>query len=124
LSPATRQPERARRALALYRDHAGEITQVAPWTYAVPSCSGDGLHQVCVRPGHEACTCRDFEHHGAETPCKHIIAALVWRAKSAECAACKVRRLRRELYEVGPDHLTWYEGDELCHECAGRAGVR
>lgn len=121
---ATRAPARARRALELYRDHGHEIEQVAPWTYSVPSCTGDGVHQVCIRPGREACTCRDFEFCGQDTHCKHILAAMMWRSKSGECADCKVRRLRRELYEVGPDHLTWYADDELCRGCAGKAGVR
>lgn len=119
----TSPPARARRALDLYRDHADEIEQVAPWTYAVPSCSGDGVHQVCIRQDREACTCRDFEYNGAETPCKHVYAAMVWRSKSGECADCKVRRLRRELYEVGEGHEVWYADDLLCRTCAKRHGV-
>lgn len=124
-SAATRTPTtREQRGLQLFRDHAGEITQIAPWTYAVPSCSGDGIHQVHIRDGREACTCRDFEHHGDDSPCKHIYAAILWRAKSGECADCKTRKLRRELVEVGPDHLTWFEDDALCWTCAGKVGIR
>jgi hypothetical protein len=33
------------------------------------------------------------------------------------------QRLRRDLCEVPEGHLTFFEGDELCHDCACGHGV-
>ena len=125
-SAATRTPTtREDRGLQLFRDHAGEIERIGPHLYSVPSCSGDGVHQVCVREGYEACTCRDFEHRGEEVHCKHIEAAKVWKSRAGECVVCGVHRLMRELVEVQDWHesLTWFVGDILCKGCGRRAGV-
>lgn len=120
-SSAPAQPStRTTRGLALYRERAGEIERIGPHLYAVPSCTS-GKHQVSTRPGYEACTCRDFEHHGGV--CKHLYAALIFRSKSGECAVCRVHRPRRELREAGPDHLGFYEDDLLCKPCARRHGA-
>ncbi len=70
----------------------------------------------------ESCECRDFEFRGSG--CKHIICATVARAKTGRCDGCGERFPRRDMYEVGDDHLTFFEGDELCRPCATRAGVR
>ena len=39
------------------------------------------------------------------------------------CASCGERFLGRDLFAVGEDHLTFFEGDELCRPCARRHGV-
>ena len=40
-----------------------------------------------------------------------------------ECEGCRERYAGRDLYEVGEDHPTFFEGDELCGTCAVRHGV-
>ncbi len=39
------------------------------------------------------------------------------------CAGCGDRFAGRDLFEVGDDHLTFFEGDELCRGCATKHGV-
>ncbi len=39
------------------------------------------------------------------------------------CASCGGRFSGRDLFAVGEDHLTFFEGDELCRSCAVRHGV-
>lgn len=110
------------RGYSLFHDHAANIWRVAPHLYRVPSCSGNSIYLVSTTQGAEHCPCGDFEHRGGL--CKHLHAAHIFRAKSGECADCRGRFLRRDLFEVGEDHLTWFEGDELCRECAGKSGIR
>jgi hypothetical protein len=45
-------------------------------------------------------------------PCKHVYAALIVRAKTAE-----------ECVEDNHDGLTYFDGDQLCRVCADNAGV-
>lgn len=118
---------RRERGIALFRAHPDGIIRTGPHSYRVRSGS-DRLtfYTVITRKGLEFCDCPDFfERCEAEGEfCKHIHAALCFIRCSGECADCKVRLLHRDLYEVGADHLTWFEGDELCGECAFSAGVR
>ncbi len=111
---------RTTRGLALYRDHAAEIVRTGPHRYRVPSCTGSAIYEVDLRS--ENCSCPDRPPKG-ET-CKHVTAAVVFRAKAGECAVCRVHRPRRELFEAGPEHLAFYEDDLLCKPCARRHGVR
>jgi hypothetical protein len=113
--PATR----ITRGLALYRGYAGEIVRTAPHTYEVPSCTGSAIYEVDLRS--ESCTCPDRPPKGEV--CKHVVAALVFRAKAGECVGCRVHRPRRELREAGEEHLTFYADDLLCKPCARRHGV-
>ncbi len=108
--PSTREA----RGLRLAEQCFEEIYPVSRGTWAVPSCSGEAVYLVRLR--HESCTCAD--HRRRERPCKHVYAALVVRAKSAECAGCGGRSRRRDMVEVGPDSLTFFEGDMLCEGCA------
>ena len=39
------------------------------------------------------------------------------------CAGCGDRFAGRELFEVGDDNLTFFEGDELCRGCTAGHGV-
>ncbi len=39
------------------------------------------------------------------------------------CASCGGRFLGRDLFAVMEDHMTFFEGDELCRSCAVRHGV-
>lgn len=110
---------RERRGIALYRERSKEIEHLKGRTWAVPSCSGEGLYQVDLRA--ETCECPDFSRR--EENCKHIYAAAIARAKSGGCAGCGKRVRRRELREVGPENLTFFEGDGLCGPCADSHGV-
>ena len=71
--------------------------------------------------GAETCECPDFSRR--EENCKHIYAAAIARAKSESCAGCSKRVRRRELREVGPENMTFFEGDGLCGPCAVSHGV-
>ena len=71
--PATREL----RALELYRERGAEIVRTAPWTYNVPSCSGEDIY--VVRYDKETCECEDYRLRGES--CKHIMAVGVKRAK-------------------------------------------
>lgn len=113
---------RTTRGIALFWERGGEIVDLGAWRCQVPSCSSGETHLVNAKSGR--CTCPDHPPEGAI--CKHVVAALVWRSKSGECADCKTRQLKRGMFEVVEDHenLTWFVGDLLCRECAGKAGVR
>ena len=65
------------RALRLYQERGQEIVRTSPWTYNVPSCSGDDFY--VVRYDKETCECEDFCRRGES--CKHILAVGVKRAK-------------------------------------------
>ena len=110
---------RERRGIALYREREEEIEHVEGRIWIVPSCSGGGAYLVDLRA--ETCGCPDFEHR--EENCKHIYAAAIASAKSASCAGCGKKVRRRELREVGPENLTFFEDDALCSPCAVSHGV-
>ncbi len=60
----------------------------------------------------------DLEHVGDVTA-----RALLPVTKLRTCADCGGRFSGRELFEVADDHLTFFEGDELCRSCARDHGV-
>jgi hypothetical protein len=70
---------------------------------------------------HGTCSCPDRTPAG-ETD-KHVTAAKYVKAKTATCSGCSERFRHRDLVEVPEDHLTFFEGDALCPECAGAHGV-
>lgn len=126
-APQTKPETREQRGLDLFHEKREDIWNVGPHTYRVPSCSDEQtIYIVTTRPGQELCPCPDFLERcqDQDIRCKHLHAARTWAKRSGECADCKVRLLHRDLYEVGEDHLTWFEGDELCEPCAGNAGIR
>jgi hypothetical protein len=117
--PPTRKETRADRALALYVEAFEEIAaSFRAGVYRVPSCTGAAVYTVRLVPT-PRCSCPDFR--GGE--CKHVSAVRVVRKKTAPCAGCGRRFRHRDLYEVGDDNLTFFEGDMLCPECAGAHGV-
>ncbi len=61
-----------------------------------------------------------LEHVGDVTA--RVLARTV-AANDRECAGCGGLFHGRDFYEVGDDNLTFSEGDELCHSCAGAHGV-
>ncbi len=101
--------------------------------------SGSGGAVYVVDPGNWSCSCPD--HHRRGAGCKHSIACwALWRASARpdlpgvevaedprdivaasrfrSCAGCSGRSHGRDLFEVGNDDPTYFEGDELCRECA------
>jgi hypothetical protein len=108
------------RGLALYRERGDEIRHVRGSVWSIPSCTRPGVYLVDLAGG--ICTCADMPHAGEV--CKHTTAATIARAKSGVCAGCSLRFRRRDLVEVlEEDHLTFFEGDQLCRTCADNAGV-
>lgn len=112
-------PAREQRGLVIARERAGEIWPCGNGYWRVPSCGGEAIYLVDVR--RESCSCED--HLRTRRPCKHLFAVLAVRAKTAPCAGCGLRFKHRDLYPVGDDHLTFFEGDQLCEGCAGAHGV-
>jgi hypothetical protein len=115
----TRKETRVDRALTLYVEHAEAIAlSFNRGVYRVPSCTGAATYSVRIVP--EAyCSCPDFR--GGE--CKHSAAVRVVRKATAPCAGCGRRFFHPALVEAGDGHLTFFEGDVLCPECAGAHGV-
>ena len=113
--PGRTRSIREERGIAIFDERGDEIEHVKGWTWLVPSsCSGDVLYGVDLKT--EGCGCPDFEEHGL--PCKHVYAARIARSKSGECAGCGRKVRFRDLHEVGEEHLTFFEGDALCEQCA------
>ena len=115
---------RVLRAQALFAERGGLIEKVGPDFYLVPSQDGERFYHVDYRE--ESCDCPDFTYRGVA--CVHVYAVGVKLAKrrakkSAACDGCSGVFPRRDLFEVGDDHLTFFEGDELCRECALDHGV-
>ncbi len=52
-----------------------------------------------------------------------VARAVLPATKLRSCASCGGRFGGRDLYPAPDDHLTFFEGDELCRECANRHGV-
>jgi hypothetical protein len=88
--------------------------------YTVPASSG-GSYAVTYTARSESCECPDWQIRGAT--CYHVLAVAVVRAKTGICAGCGRRARHRDLYPVGDDHLTYFEGDQLCEACAIGAGI-
>lgn len=105
---------RESRGIALYRDHADEIT-FSEGVWLVPSQrDATSLYEVTIGRRGDVCECADFEHRGLA--CCHIVAATIARAKTATCAGCGERAMCRDLVEV-QESLTYFEGDLLCPAC-------
>ena len=79
------------------------------------------VYEVTLGRRGEFCECADFEHRGQA--CKHVVAAMVARAKTGPCAECGRRFRHRDLYPIPEGDLTYFEGDELCPEHAASHGV-
>ncbi len=86
--------------------------------YTVPA-SGGGTYSVTYTACEESCECKDWEFGHT---CYHVLAVCVVRAKTGICAGCGARFRHRDLYEVGDDSLTFFEGDVVCEGCAGAHG--
>jgi hypothetical protein len=117
--PGRTRSTREERGIAIFDERGDEIEHVKGWTWLVPSCSGDVLYGVDLKS--ESCECPDFEGRGL--PCEHVYAARIARSKSGECSGCRRKVRYRDLHEVGDDHLTFFECDALCEQCAIDHGV-
>jgi hypothetical protein len=84
---ASRPDTRELRALSLYRERGAEIVRTGPWTYLVPSCSGDEPYAVNYR--RETCDCPDAMRH-PDLNCKHLLAVAIKRAKRRGDSARKL----------------------------------
>jgi hypothetical protein len=113
------QTTRFERGITLAVERFEEIHRIAPWIWSVPSCSGPGVHAVNLKISE--CSCPDRTPTGEE--CKHLSAARYVKARTATCSGCSGRFRHRDMYEVGDDNLTFFEGVLLCRECAGDHGV-
>ncbi len=91
---------RLQRGIDFAEERFEEITKIAPWTWQVPSCSGD--HRYVVDLKHGLCTCPDHPPEGER--CKHVSAAAYKKARTATCSGCKNRFRHRELIELGGDN--------------------
>ena len=92
--------------------------------------SGTGGTVYAVEPASWQCSCPDAHRRGKG--CKHSIACwALERASHDEKPAWNDRACAgggglfhgRDLYEVGDDNLIFFEGDELCRECAHAHGA-
>ena len=72
---------REARGLQLFEERGDEIQQLRLGLYSVPKCSGRGDNLVEYGAGVESCECKDFEFHGEEYPCKHLVAVAIFAAK-------------------------------------------
>jgi hypothetical protein len=120
-SQKTTRIERGRR---LYEENADQIWfdgRLRCWI--VPS-ENDLTSIYEVRLGREEeCECTDFEIRHPEGGCKHIVAATLRKSKTFRCEGCGDRFPNREMFEVPEGHLTFFEGDPLCRDCALHHGV-
>ena len=110
---------RHKRGIALGIERFEEIVRVSPWEWAVPSCTGDHAYVVNLKT--RTCPCPDRTPEGEED--KHVVAARYKKAKTATCVGCGGRFRHRDLFDVGEDSLTFFEGDVLCEGCARDHGV-
>jgi hypothetical protein len=110
---------RLQRGIDLAEERFEEIVRARAWVWEVPSCSGEKPYTVNLKT--MSCSCPDRPPEGER--CKHISAAAYKKAKTATCIGCGDCFRHRDLYDVGEDSLTFFEGDVLCGGCASAHGV-
>jgi hypothetical protein len=117
--PIIRRTTREERGIILFRERGDEIEHVNGATWLLPSSTGGGHYAVDLEI--ESCECSEaWRLMGS---CEHVYAARIASSKSGECAGCGKKVRFRELHEVADDHLTFFEGDEVCERCAMDHGV-
>jgi hypothetical protein len=120
LAQPARPSTRHERGIALGIERFEDIVRVGSWEWEVPSCSGDHSYVVNLK-NPATCPCPDRTPEGEED--KHLVAARYKKAKTATCIGCGGRFRHRDLFDVGEDSLTFFEGDALCGGCARDHGV-
>jgi SWIM zinc finger len=118
---APAHPTREQRGIALYWAHEDAIYHEGGVWYVPSQHEITTIYEVVIGRRGESCECRDFEHRDGR--CLHIYAATIAKAKTAPCSGCGERYRHRELHDVPEGHLTCFEGDLLCPECASDHGV-
>ena len=118
-------PEYVLRGLGIFELRGDDILRSyqGGGRWLVPSGNeANGLYEVRVgvRPERNRCECRGFASH---KHCSHLVAAERVSKRSGVCDGCGERAWRRDLFEVGDDHPTFFEGDDLCRSCARAHGV-
>jgi hypothetical protein len=121
--PGQEPQTRIERGCELYRVHGDDIV-FAGDVWLVPSqYDATSVYEVTLGSRGEYCECKDFEYRSPAGGCVHIIAATLRKAKTFRCEGCGERFPNSEFFEAPEDHLTWFEGDPLCRECAANHGV-
>ena len=113
-------PEYVLRGHGLFELHGDEILRSyqggGRWLVPTGSKSGNRYEvRIGTRPERDRCECRGFSSH---KHCSHLVAAHRVAQLSAVCDGCGERHWHRDLFEVGPESLAFFEGDLLCRECA------
>lgn len=117
---ATPTTTRESRGIRLFEQRGDDIQHLDGWRWRVPSCSGEAVYVVDLRA--QSCQCPDYQRR--ELPCKHVYAASIARAKSADCGGCGRRVRRRNLHAVPEDHPTLgCLVEELCGDCGRDQGI-
>jgi hypothetical protein len=123
--PAQESTTRIERGRKLYAEHGDEIRfNPVEKVWLVPSQNdATSLYEVTLGRRGEYCECADFQYRSPTGGCVHIICATLAKAKTFRCEGCGDRFPNREMFEVEEDHLTFFEGDALCRDCALNHGV-
>jgi hypothetical protein len=77
----TERLSREARGIQLFEERGDDIQQLRIGLYSVPSCSSQEDYLVEYGAGVESCQCKDFEFHGEDYPCKHLVSAAIFAAK-------------------------------------------
>lgn len=78
---------------------------------------------IDARLAHSAHSEPEKQHGGLEHVSEIAERALYRVIKLRSCAGCRGTFQGRDLFEVRDDHLTFFEGDELCRWCARNHGI-
>ncbi len=121
--PTTPEPAYVLRGLGLFELHAGDIlaSYQGAGRFLVPSGTAAVAYEVRVgtRPERNRCECRGFASH---KHCSHVVSAGRVSKRSGLCDGCGERVWSRDLFVVGADSLSFFEGDSLCRPCARAYG--
>lgn len=110
---------RETRGLELYRTRAGEIEEIAPDIYLVPSQDGERTYRVQYGES-EYCSCPDHSYRAVN--CVHILAVGIAHAKRRrrrECSLCYGAGVI--MIGVEEDGREWTE-PVPCRRCGGSGG--
>jgi hypothetical protein len=124
--PGQEPQTRIARGRRLFEEHGNDIRfDPVEKVWLVPSQHDlTSTYEVTLGALGEYCECVDFEIRHPQGGCKHIVAATLRKAKSFRCEGCGDRFPNREMFQIMDDtHLTFFEGDCLCEECAGWHGI-
>jgi len=78
---------------------------------------------IDARLAHSAHSEPEKQHGDLEHVSEIAERALYPVIKLRSCASCRGKFEGRDLFAVIDDHLTFFEGDELCRSCARNHGI-